>query len=284
MLSVILLLCGNAFGQTYYNLGDCNSDGWCNWADVYTLTEFFRGTPCPNYCPSAFDANGVGGVNGVDVVYLMNFLNLGGPPPVHACPCPVMTCDKNESAYIELKQISDANPLTATFRASIMSSATLAVANFSLIYDPAIISGFAPAAAPPPLYPVRISASRLFVAPANVIAVTFDCYNGGTGATFPVVTPVFDLVLSRVPAAPNTDIKVIENDPIYGPPRFFFGSALASLGCGSIFPFSPLQMVGDVNGNGTVNGIDVVYFVNYLKGGPKPIGKYFWNLPVDWNY
>ncbi len=31
-----------------------------------------------------------------------------------------------------------------------------------------------------------------------------------------------------------------------------------------------VYLVGDVNHNGQVNGIDVIYFVNYLKGGPPP--------------
>ena len=29
-------------------------------------------------------------------------------------------------------------------------------------------------------------------------------------------------------------------------------------------------VMGDINNNGSVNGIDIVYGVNYLKGGPAP--------------
>jgi hypothetical protein len=34
--------------------------------------------------------------------------------------------------------------------------------------------------------------------------------------------------------------------------------------------FSPRYVAGDVNGSGSVNGVDVVYLVSYLKGGPPP--------------
>ena len=34
--------------------------------------------------------------------------------------------------------------------------------------------------------------------------------------------------------------------------------------------FGPGYLPGDANGSGSVNGIDVVYMVNYLKGGPSP--------------
>jgi hypothetical protein len=43
---------------------------------------------------------------------------------------------------------------------------------------------------------------------------------------------------------------------------FWVGAGPAGPGC----PYVP----GDVNGNGVANGIDVTYYVSYLKGGPAP--------------
>jgi Zn-dependent M28 family amino/carboxypeptidase len=34
--------------------------------------------------------------------------------------------------------------------------------------------------------------------------------------------------------------------------------------------FGPQYLAGDANANGQVNGLDVVYLVNFLKGGPRP--------------
>ncbi len=44
-----------------------------------------------------------------------------------------------------------------------------------------------------------------------------------------------------------------------------FGAVLAPGGGGGC-----VYVVGDINGDGTTNGLDVVYLVNFLKGGPPP--------------
>jgi hypothetical protein len=43
---------------------------------------------------------------------------------------------------------------------------------------------------------------------------------------------------------------------------FWVGDFAGPIGCA----YSP----GDINGNHSVNGVDIVYAVNYLKGGPRP--------------
>jgi hypothetical protein len=49
------------------------------------------------------------------------------------------------------------------------------------------------------------------------------------------------------------------------------GQAVAALTAILARPyFGPQYLPGDANGSGDVNGIDVVYLVNYLKGGPAP--------------
>jgi len=283
-LTVILLHSGPTFSQTFYNLGDANSDGWCNFADVYAITGYFQGDFCGNFCITGADANGNGIVNAIDVTYLVAFLRGGGAAPIGSCPCPVMTCDPNETAYIELAQYPDANPVTATFRVTISSSALLSNLNFSIIYDPAQITGFSANNVLAPNNVIISAIPRLYVTPYEIVAITFDCFTSGVGGSFPTPTAVFDLEITSVPQLPDIALKIVENDPIYGPPRFFFGETGMSFGCGSIFPFTPWQWLGDVNGSGSVNGIDITFLLNYLKGGAKPIGKYFWNLPCDWDY
>jgi hypothetical protein len=283
VLAMILTVSGTANAQTFYRLGDVNSDGWCTFADVVTLVEYFKGSMCPNFNMDAADVNGNGSVNAIDLVDLQRFLMGTGVPPVGINSCPIVTCDPNETAYIELRPISDFNPLTATFQVSIASSATISELHFSIPYDPAVIASFSATGVASPNVVYFSPTPRPFVPPDDIIAVTYYCYNNGPGATFPTLTYIFNLVLTAAPGATNVDLKVIEDDPIYGPPRFSFGTS-GFLGCGTIFPFSPLQLLGDVNGSGSVNGIDVSYFVGYLKGGPKPIGRYFWNFPVDWGY
>ena len=64
--------------------GDANGDGSVNIADVvYIITYLFLGGPPPYFglpfCPA--DANGDGVVNVGDAVYIVAYLFLGGPPP-----------------------------------------------------------------------------------------------------------------------------------------------------------------------------------------------------------
>jgi hypothetical protein len=61
--------------------GDVNRDGVINISDVvYLINYLFIGGPAPD--PLALgDANCDGVVNGADVVYLINYLFIGGPPP-----------------------------------------------------------------------------------------------------------------------------------------------------------------------------------------------------------
>lgn len=64
-----------------YICGDANGDGEINSADVvYLINYLFVGGPAPEP-PEAGDANCDGVVNSADVVYLLNYLFAGGPPP-----------------------------------------------------------------------------------------------------------------------------------------------------------------------------------------------------------
>jgi hypothetical protein len=59
--------------------GDANGSGTLNGVDVVYLVNYFKGGPAPIPLQSG-DANGNGEVNGLDVVYLINYFK-GGPPP-----------------------------------------------------------------------------------------------------------------------------------------------------------------------------------------------------------
>jgi len=61
--------------------GDVNRDGVINMSDVvYLINYLFIGGPAPDPLELG-DANCDGVVNGADVVYLINYLFIGGPPP-----------------------------------------------------------------------------------------------------------------------------------------------------------------------------------------------------------
>ena len=63
--------------------GDANGDGQVDIADVvYLINYLFVGGPEPLPSLSAGDANGDGTVDIADVIYLINHLFTGGPPPV----------------------------------------------------------------------------------------------------------------------------------------------------------------------------------------------------------
>ncbi len=67
------------------NYGDANGDGQINISDVVFLINYlFIGGPAPQP-PSAGDVNGDCVVNVADVVYLINYLFMGGPIPKPGC-------------------------------------------------------------------------------------------------------------------------------------------------------------------------------------------------------
>jgi hypothetical protein len=64
-----------------YIVGDANGDGMINSADVvYLINYLFVGGPAP-LPMEAGDANCDGSINSADVVYLINYLFVSGPPP-----------------------------------------------------------------------------------------------------------------------------------------------------------------------------------------------------------
>ncbi len=63
-----------------YIRGDANGSGTLNGLDVVYLVNYFKGTGDPPVPFEAGDANGDSHVNGLDVVYLVNYFK-GGPPP-----------------------------------------------------------------------------------------------------------------------------------------------------------------------------------------------------------
>lgn len=64
--------------------GDVNSDESVNILDVVFLINYlYKGGP-PPYIMEAADVNNDEAINILDVVYLLNFLYKGGPPPM--CP------------------------------------------------------------------------------------------------------------------------------------------------------------------------------------------------------
>lgn len=64
------------------NCGDIDNDGGINLLDVvYLINYLYKGGPPPPYLNSA-DCDGNGDTNILDGVYLINYLYKGGPPPV----------------------------------------------------------------------------------------------------------------------------------------------------------------------------------------------------------
>ena len=66
---------------------DCCRDGKLNIKDLTCLAwcMFIPGDWCCPECPEECDTNGNGTINVQDLMYLVNFLFKGGPPP---WPCP----------------------------------------------------------------------------------------------------------------------------------------------------------------------------------------------------
>jgi hypothetical protein len=61
------------------------------------------------------------------------------------------------------------------------------------------------------------------------------------------------------------------------------GSSTVSILINNHFGPSCNYVIGDINGNGSVNGVDIVYAVNYLKGGLHPPIDCFPNCPLTPN-
>ena len=75
--SAVLL---NAFFVSDLAVGDVNGDGGINGLDIVYLINFiFAGGPAPL---GPADVNADMAVNGLDIVYLINFIFAGGPPPL----------------------------------------------------------------------------------------------------------------------------------------------------------------------------------------------------------
>lgn len=73
---------------TGYMPGDANSDSMVNIADVVFLINYlFVGGPTPTVMYAA-DVNTDCTIDVADVAYLINYLFCGGPPPIHRCNCP----------------------------------------------------------------------------------------------------------------------------------------------------------------------------------------------------
>jgi hypothetical protein len=71
---------GINFTVVTYIRGDANNNGVLNGLDVVFLVNYLKGLgPRPDPYLAA-DANGNGEVNGLDVIYLVNYFK-GGPPP-----------------------------------------------------------------------------------------------------------------------------------------------------------------------------------------------------------
>lgn len=272
-----------AQGQGFYNLGDANSDGWCNWADVYELSDWLDGRLVPDLCPEGGDANGSGQMNGIDVTFLVSFLVGNGPAPLGSCPCPVAACDPGQSAFVDLLPILDQNPNTATFRVYLMTTTSISLLSFSFQFDPAVVVSFSASSIIPGTDAVLFGPIRPFTAPSSIINVTADFHNAG--GVFPQRTAIFDLVLTAVPSAPSSTMSLVPLDPILGPAQCYIWDPVNGVGENSICLLGWTNIAGDANGTGMTNGVDATYLVNYFKGiGPESVQQLSGWLPVRWDF
>ena len=270
--------------QQYYRLGDASHDGWCNMADVVTLVNWSRGYTSPNFCPEGADANGSGNVAPNDVTYLLDFFQ-GGSPPIGLCLDVTVACDINEQAGIWLIPVADSNPDQANFSVYIEASNDVYAINFAYKFDPGEIADISAGNLRPDVY--LIVRERAFIGGDSIVTFLIDPNTPAYGGSFPMGiggTRIFDITVERQQGAPNSLLRIVE-DPIHGPPYFYFGPPGSYMGDNIICPLSPDILPCDANNSGGCNGLDVTYLVNYFKGvGPAPTGKYFYNVPVWWNY
>jgi hypothetical protein len=282
---LITLLGAPLIGQTqsFHPYGDCNGDGWCNWADADEMVQFFRGGP-PIWCIEGADVDGDTYVNGLDVTHLITFFK-GGPPPANACTytSPQWTNTAAQTAQAQLVVQHDTDPLTATFRVYVTATVPISNISFSYQFNPADIAGFSVTSLLPNNM-AEVSAIRPFAAPYSSISLDYDTYTQNGQNNFPTMTAIYDLVITAVTGLGTPVMSIIQNDPIFGPPLCYFGPP-NSIADNSIAVASSFAVPGDANGDGNANGIDVVYMVNYLKNiGPAPIMPFFDLVPINWNY
>ncbi len=270
--------------QQYYQAGDINYDGWCNMAELNILVGWIAGTcDAAGLCMEGADCNGSGSVNGLDIACFIAFFN-GGAAPIGLCPAVFKTCDPSEQAEIWIVPISNSDPDQATFSVYVEASAAIGALSFSYKYDPLEIASF-DTENYANIWALEIN-DRAFVGGDNICAFLVQCANNGFGQDYPMGiggTRIFDIVIDRQPGAPEALLRIVE-DPYHGPPYFYFGMGNNCAGEDVICPFVPLTVTGDVNGSDSYNGLDITYGVNFLKGGPKPLAKYFYNVPVQWDY
>jgi hypothetical protein len=288
--AVVILLAfigitGDGYCQLYHSNGDITHDGWCNMADLLVLTRYFYGCTSSNFCIDGGDVNGSGTVNGLDIPPLFNFLNGTGFVPIGVCPDVIVTCDINEQAEIWLEPVNNPNPDEATFSVFVEASSNVFALNFSYKYDPNDVSTFSVSNIHADVSDIFVT-QRSVIAGVDVAAFLIDTHGSWNGASFPMGTGgtnIFDITLSRQTGSPNSTLLRILEDPIHGPPYFYFAAAGNCIGDDIICPLTPLILPCDANNSGGCNGLDVTFLVSYFKGqNSGPIVGYFYNVPVWW--
>ena len=282
LICTITLPTGIAFGGEFYHRGDANADGWCNMADYLWWLNTFRGELyAPAIVPRALMPIAMAQVDVSDLVRLYNFLTTAISEPGGFCDCPVMTCDQTEKAFLYLQPISDSDTMTASFDVYVGASVNISTLNFSFEYDPSSIASIsASGVAPANVY----TNDRVQASGKHVIGILFIPGNDGAYPLEEPGTPIIHLTFNRVQGGIDDKIAVVE-DPIFGPPRLYYGYEGESKGCKSIMPYAP-SIPGDANASGNVNGLDVTYLVSWLKGNISfpPVERSFWSVQVKWEY
>jgi hypothetical protein len=107
----------------------------------------------------------------------------------------------------------------------------------------------------------------------NVGVTAVDIYYSTSGPAGPFTAIAVNEIndgqyLWEIPTEPTSDgrIKTVARDAAYNASQDLSDSSFSIV----YSPFCCGGHKGDVNGNGQANGIDVVYFVAYLKGGTPP--------------
>ena len=73
------------FTEANWVFGDASGDGLVTSADIiYLINYLFVGGP-PPHPPASGDPTYDCNINGADIVYLINYLYVGGPPPLKGC-------------------------------------------------------------------------------------------------------------------------------------------------------------------------------------------------------